>query len=175
MSEVKRGRHSKVYLTEKYAIKIFYPEFFYNFKKEVYFLNLLQPFGFVPRIYSADFTDLKIVMERIRGSSISESLDLGTISRSLDICFILDKLGVQKEEMNHPERHIVVSDKVYFLDFDRSHLSRKPSNVTQFCSYLKSLGFRIDKEVLRDYKKMYTTESFENLKRQILLTFSNKK
>jgi len=168
--EVRRGRHSRVYLTEEYAIKVFHSRFSRNFEKEVYFLELLKPYGFVPQLLFADFKNLAVVMRRIRGKFLEEAMREEIILKCLEVCFTLDKLGIQKEEMNHPQKHILVSDgKVFFLDFERSHLSKRPSNLTQFCSYLRSLGLKVEKELLREYKSMYSSEAFERIKKCVLL------
>ncbi len=160
-----RGRHSKVYLFGKYAVKVFDAKFAYNFFKEAKFLTLLQPFGFVPELYAIDPWGLKIVMQRLSGSSIRDTFSAGVVSECLEICYILDAIGVQKEEMTHPEKHIIVADRVYFIDFERSVLSERPANVTQFCSYLRRFGVEIDVELLRAYKRSYSREAFEKIRR----------
>ncbi|MBC7114362.1 MAG: putative serine/threonine protein kinase [Archaeoglobi archaeon] len=164
-----KGRHSRVYLIGDHAIKVFHPELSKNFRREVYFLELLKPFGFVPPLVFADFTRLAILMKRIRGKFLPEALNRRTLSRCLEICFILDRLGVQKEEMNHPQRHIIVSgDEIFFLDFERSHLSERPSNLTQFCSYLRSLGFEVEIRLLKEYKRVYSSKLFERIRESLL-------
>jgi len=54
--------------------------------------------------------------------------------------FVLDKLGVNKEEMHHPYKHVLITkkQKPVLLDFERCHLSEKPKNVTQFCQCVAS-------------------------------------
>ena len=142
-----RGRHSEVYLIGRYAIKVFKRQYLYNFKKEVKFLQLLQPFNFVPRLYAIDESELKIAMERIDGINISKILKncsnvREVVIKCLDICFLLDNLKIQKEEMSRPDKHILLKGhKVYFIDFERSRFSSKPSNVTQFIVYLTKKGF----------------------------------
>ncbi|MET1124031.1 MAG: hypothetical protein ABWW66_02050 [Archaeoglobaceae archaeon] len=164
---LKRGRHSKVYLIGRYAIKVFDSRFEYNFRKEAKFLTLLQPFRFVPELYFVDFEGLKLVMQRIEGCSIREAMSAEIAARCLEICYLLDVMGIQKEEMNHPDKHIIVSDSVYFIDFERSYFSKKPANVTQFCAYLRRFGFEVEKNILRDYKRSYSREVFEVLKRSL--------
>lgn len=166
--QLKRGKHSEVYIFENYAIKKFEERFRYNFFKEVKFLTLLQPFKFVPKIFSIDFQGLKIVMERVEGKRIFEILNYEIALKCLDFCFILDSMNIQKEEMNHPDKHVIVSEgKIYFIDFERSFISKKPSNVTQFCTYLRKFGFRVDKELLKEYKKTYSRELLKKIKEQI--------
>jgi len=54
-------------------------------------------------------------------------------------CYKMDKLGLNKEEMHHPVKHIIVrKKKPVMIDFERCHESEKPKNVTQFCQYIIS-------------------------------------
>lgn len=81
--------------------------------------------------------------------------------------FVLDKLKLNKEEMHHPIKHIVVTKKLkpVLLDFERCKKTQKPKNVTQFCQFLISektrkllnkKGFKIKKreiiKLARNYK-----------------------
>ncbi|MBI4440759.1 methyltransferase [Candidatus Woesearchaeota archaeon] len=53
---------------------------------------------------------------------------------------MLDKHGIAKEEMSNPYKHIIVDGaKPVLLDFERAHKTKRPHNVTQFCSYLLRL------------------------------------
>jgi len=93
--------------------------------------------------------------------------------------FIIDKLKIDKEEMHHPYKHIIINknNKIFLVDFERCHKTEKPKNVTQFCDYisskyLKSIlekkNIKIDKNKMiglsRNYKK---NTSKENLKKII--------
>jgi len=48
--------------------------------------------------------------------------------------FIMDKLKINKEEMSHPQKHIIIdkNNNLTLIDFERAHYTIKPSNVTQF-------------------------------------------
>jgi predicted Ser/Thr protein kinase len=51
----------------------------------------------------------------------------------------MDVLGINKEEMHHPFKHIIVRDeKPVLIDFERCHYTEKQQNVTQFVQYLTS-------------------------------------
>ena len=54
--------------------------------------------------------------------------------------FIMDKLRINKEEMSHPLKHIIANkkNKAVLIDFERCHKTKKPSNATQFSSFLIS-------------------------------------
>ena len=57
-------------------------------------------------------------------------------------CFAMDRLGVNKEEMTHPHRHVIVHRskqppptvwRCTFVDFEKCSSTTKPKNVTQLC------------------------------------------
>lgn len=63
-------------------------------------------------------------------------------------CFAMDLMGINKDEMTHPHRHILVhavastpdaaetssqTHKCTFIDFEKCVYSSKPKNVTQLC------------------------------------------
>jgi len=169
--ELRKGRHSVVYLTEKYAIKQFHEKFLFNFLKEVKFLTLLQPFFFTPELYFIDFERRRIVMERLKGKKFEEVIDRFTVKRVLEACFILDSIGIEKQEMNHPNKHIIVTDDIHFVDFERSRFKERPSNLTQFCMYLKKFGIIVRKEFLKKYKASVGHESFEEVLMNVLENF----
>jgi len=180
--KVFRGKHSTVYVEGDVAVKVFKPQFRYNFWKEVRYLTVLQSQGFVPKIYGFQPDELRIEMEFVRGLPIREFLKVGeeeeirrVLMRSLDICHRLDRMRLQKEEMNHPGKHIIVRDgEVVFIDFERSYDTPNPSNVTQFVSYLCSkfvmeragIG-RPSVESLRRYKRDYSYRSYRRIREEI--------
>lgn len=87
---------------------------------------------------------------------------------------VMDEKKINKEEMHHPYKHIIVKDnKAVLIDFERTRLIEKPQNVTQFCQYLisrgisdvlKKKGFRIDRRKVMSaagrYKKRMNEENF---------------
>ncbi|MEK6984313.1 MAG: HemK2/MTQ2 family protein methyltransferase [Nanoarchaeota archaeon] len=95
--------------------------------------------------------------------------------------FVLDKLRIDKEEMHHPVKHVIVSKgKPVLLDFERVHNSDNPKNVTQFCQFitsghvnhlLKNKKIGIDKhrviELARIYKGRKDTKNFKKIIEEI--------
>jgi release factor glutamine methyltransferase len=74
-----------------------------------------------------------------------ESLNKKSIIKILkeifDQMFILDKLMVDKEEMHHPFKHVIITkNKPVLVDFERCHKTLKPKNVTQFCQCINSMS-----------------------------------
>jgi release factor glutamine methyltransferase len=93
-------------------------------------------------------------------------------------CFILDQLKINKEEMHHPIKHVIIGKKVVLLDFERANKSISPRNVTQFCQYiinqraeLNKKGFKIDREdiiaLARNYSKKMDKENLNKILKAI--------
>ena len=184
---VLRGRHSVVRVQNGKVVKVFPPSLTLNFWKEVKYLLTLQPFGFVPKIYRFDPENLEIEMEIIKGVSIAELLEVGSreevlevLEKCMDICFKLDKMGIQKCEMNHPDKHIIVSHsrselRPIFIDFERAYDTKHPKNVTQFAVYIANrvefLNLRENLmnfiELFREYKRKYSYDAYISIKKKI--------
>ncbi len=177
-NQVFRGKHSTVYVKKDRAIKVFRPNLTYNFWKEVAFLSYLQPYSFVPRLYSVNPAELSIEMEFIDGVMVKDTLTADVLLKCLDVCRILDRLMIQKEEMNRPEKHIIIRDgRPYFIDFERSVITPKPANVTQFLSYISKVtktDFKNIVPLAREYKESFSDETYEKL-RSALKNLLNRK
>ncbi len=91
-------------------------------------------------------------------------------------CYVMDKLGVNKEEMHHPLKHIIVGKdgNATLIDFERCYETEKPHNVTQFADFvgkfrptLVKKGFDFDLKELREvaakYKESYSAKEFEKI------------
>ncbi len=170
-----RGKHSEVYVEDGKAIKVFKPEFRYNFWKEVRYLTVLQRRGFVPKLFGFDPEDLSVEMEFVDGIFIKDFVEerdfedvLNVLKVCLDICFQLDRMKIQKEEMNHPQKHIIVSDRVVFIDFERAYENPNPSNVTQFLEYIRKVtGLKADVDLIKRYKEFYRIRDYNVLKANV--------
>ena len=89
----------------------------------------------------------------------------------------LDKIKVDKEEMHHPVKHVIVSKGIpHLIDFERTRYSQNPKNVTQFCQFLISTkfnmllskkGIKIEKakimELAKIYKIIQTNDNLKNI------------
>lgn len=80
-------------------------------------------------------------------------------------CFMMDELRVNKEEMHHPLKHVLVDyPKVTLLDFERVYLTKSPHNVTQFVQFVANI-LKLDKRKMRILAKRYKDEmTLKNLK-----------
>ena len=86
------------------------------------------------------------------------------LKQILDQCYVLDSLGINKEEMHHPLKHIIITGErqPVLIDFERTSPANKPKNVTQFIEFicrmeseLKSKGLNINKLKLQELAKEY--------------------
>ena len=149
-------------------------------QNEIYWLKKLNNYNIGPKLYSSDKN--YFICEFVEGERIIDFLKksknpLKIILKIIDQCRKLDKLNVDKKEMNYPYKHIIISmNKVTFIDFERARFSLKPKNVTGFFSFLlskliysllqeKNLNLDRDKikELLQNYKKTYSDDYFKKL------------
>ncbi len=88
--------------------------------------------------------------------------------------FELDNIGLTKEEMHNPFKHILINGtgnnlKSSLVDFERSIITNRPKNITQFCQYLRSHSFKtrsndllnVDVEIITNFSKEYFTNRDE--------------
>ena len=84
-------------------------------------------------------------------------------------CFILDKLKINKLEMHHPVKHIIIDKKPVLIDFERSYYTENPKNVSQFCQFLmsNSKDLKINRKELifrvKNYKKRPSKSTFKGI------------
>ena len=95
--------------------------------------------------------------------------------------YIMDKLKVDKEEMHHPLKHIIIDKKPILIDFERCKITKKPKNVTQFCQFLMSSntgillrqkGIKLKKNKIINLAKTYKKEQTKENLNKILNTLS---
>ena len=147
---------------------------------EAQFLKKLNEYGIGPKFIF--FRDDEVGMEFIDGEKF-ESYILGNDKKNIlkvneelfSQLYQMDKLGINKEEMHHPFKHIIVrEDKPILIDFERCHYTEKPKNVTQFvqyimklCEVLKEKGIAVDRDALMkkgsEYSKNMTMKAIKNI------------
>lgn len=153
-------------------------------KNEIFWLRKLNKYKIGPKvfIFSKDF----IVYEFVRGDFIVDFIEKNkkekikkAIKDVFSQCFVLDKLKVNKEEMHHPLKHVIVRNgKAILVDFERAHKAKKVQNVTQFVQFVCSLkdllgkkGFRISvnelRNLAREYKSNTNERNFKNILNKI--------
>lgn len=131
-------------------------------QNEINYLKVLNKKKIGPKLlfHDKDY----FAYEFIAGNFIADHLekinkkDIKKIIRNIfNQCFIMDKLMIDKEEMHHPYKHIIVDKKgkATLLDFERCRKTKKPKNVTQFCDYISSkyLSSILEKKKIKVSKK----------------------
>jgi len=188
------------YKNKKIAIKTKNPESdaILRIDNETSFLKILNKNGIGPRLlfYDKDF----LVYEFVEGKSILEFLNSTikkfSINKSdgknkkillkkiLNQMFMMDKLNINKEEMSHPQKHIIIDKKnnPVLIDFERMHYTIKPSNVTQFSDFLisnniltilKKNNININKKQIISAAKKYKKQQNKNNFNRIIKLIEN--
>lgn len=143
---VARGKRGIVFAgllgKKKVAIKTANPDSkAMTLENEVRFLKILNKKGIGPKLLfsSKNFLCMEYVTGRPIENYFRESSTRqikNALKSIVEQLFSMDRLGISKEEMSHPPKHIIIGKKVVLIDFERCHYTEKPSNVPQFCSYL---------------------------------------
>lgn len=162
-------------LFRKVVIKIQNPKAEVNrLEIEADFLKLINKYGLGPKLY---YSEKDYLIERfIPGITIKQYLEehnreeiLEVFRKSMRICRELDRLNITKEEMHKPVKHILIhKNKVKFIDFERCHFTKKPSNVTQFADFILSINraknLKLDPikiiKASHDYKKTFKEKEY---------------
>ena len=158
-------------------------------ENEAAFLEILNKKNIGPKFLYYDKKKEFIVYEYVDGeffpifikhlSKENKTLIKKIIKQVFIQCFRMDKLRVNKEEMHHPYKHIIIDarKRPVLLDFERCHKSAESVNVTQFSSYiisghmtelLKDKGIKVDKgKVIAAAKKYKKDICKKNLDKMI--------
>ncbi len=143
MKFLARGKRSEVFLISKNRVikkKRKDSDALGTIEREFEVLKKLNKVDIGPKVFK---WDNGIVMEYVKGERIKDYLAkssrgeiLKVISNVIKQCRKLDTMGLNKEEMVNPYKHIIVGKKVVMIDFERCKQSKKPGNLTQFTSFL---------------------------------------
>ena len=162
----KRGLiYTGIYGRKRVAIKIKRQESKASdtIKNEALKLKILNKHKIGPKLVK--LSGSKMVYEFIDGDFIEDYAKrcakkelLQLLKQVFAQCYKMDKLKLNKEEMHHPIKHIIISKKKpVMIDFERCYESESPKNVTQFCQYIissKMTYILAEKGVKVDMKKM---------------------
>ncbi len=138
-------------------------------ENEAKWLALVNQKGIGPKLLFSG--ERYIVMEFVEGMAFEEWMSdkkcseiVQMLHAVLEQCFTLDQMHVAKEEMHHPQKHIIITPhgEPVMIDFERCHESEKPQNVTQYIEYICRLrqelaakGFVVPVEHVRSLAKYY--------------------
>lgn len=159
------------YRGRKIAVKTKHPESMaqQSVENEAKMLKMLNKNKIGPRFIAKGKNYL--IYEFVEGEYIKDWLVKARLSGIRKIlkevlrqCSILDRLRINKEEMHHPLKHIIIRESIVLIDFERAHKSKSLKNVTQFLQFIRSnirelnkKGFSTSKdkilEISKDYKK----------------------
>ncbi|MFW5704588.1 MAG: HemK2/MTQ2 family protein methyltransferase [Nanoarchaeota archaeon] len=133
---------------------------------EAHFLKKLEKENFAPKLYYKkdgfvirEFFEGEQIKDWIKKASKEELIEV--FQKVCDICFRLDELGINKDEMTNPYKHIFIekNGEVKMIDYERCLFSDNPKNLTQFLEYLKRVfrekGLEIREERLYEFAKDY--------------------
>jgi HemK-related putative methylase len=145
-------------------------------QNEVNWLKILNKEGIGPRfLFNGEnylvytFVEGEFILDWIKEHDKEEIKKV--LTNLLNQCYILDKLQVNKEEMHHPLKHIIITknNQPILLDFERCSKTIKPKNVTQFIEFicrmkeeLENKGFKVDVKRLRNLANEYK-DSFNDV------------
>ena len=115
--------------------------------------------------------------------SASREVTLAVIKELFAIVYRLDELGINKEEMHHPLKHIIVqsNNKPRLIDYERASYTENPKNLTQFCQFISSgnvsellqnKNIIIQKQQIIDLARQYKKENINIVYKQIITLFS---
>jgi len=167
-------------------------EAFGRLRNEAKWLDHLRDTGMCPQLLFSD--EHYIVYEYVEGTFLPEFLMGANKSEAREVliqligyCRHLDKLGINKEEMTRPIKHVLINEKptkwrlsrkkrfnVVMIDFERTRFTSKPHNVTQFVQFLNKDATKkwlrgsvqISSKILdaaQVYKKDQTDENFKKI------------
>ena len=158
------------YHNKKIAIKAKNPKStaFGRIENEANWLKKLNKRGIGPKLIYADkdyfmyhFIEGDFILDFIEKSNKNQIKKI--LKNILNQIYKLDKLKVDKEEMHHPLKHVIIqNEKSYLIDFERAHYSQNPKNVTQFCQFIMNIGtilakkkIIVDKTKIMQFAKVY--------------------
>jgi HemK-related putative methylase len=82
-----------------------------------------------------EFVNGKFIFDFIKESNKKDILIV--LKKVFEQMYTLDKLGINKFEMHHPIKHILIDkNSPVLIDFERARYTQDPKNVTQFCDFL---------------------------------------
>ncbi len=159
------GRHSKVFRDGKRAIKV--EKLKGVAQKEARWLRILNKHGVGPKLLEVGKN--YVVYEFVEGEYFEDILREGKLTwelleKCLRKAFLMDKLGINKEEFHRPLKHIIVKKgEPRLIDFERCK-EGKPKNLSQFISFL--LKGKVNEEMkkaLREYKREVNEKNFQKV------------
>ncbi len=152
---------------------------------EVKQLRVLNRKGIGPKVifsgkdyFAYNFVEGDFIFDYIDRKDVKKADVIKVLVDVFEQMYVLDHLKLNKEEMHHPVKHVVVGkkNKVTLLDFERCKPRNKVHNVTQFCQFvisgrmlphLQRHNLKISMldmlKLSKGYSRHKTRENFENI------------
>jgi predicted Ser/Thr protein kinase len=174
MEFLAKGKRSMVYREGNIVVKVEREDSqaVNRIQNEAFWLKELNKKGIGPKFLKLEGN--KVFMEYIDGEKILDYAEKATkkelkkvLFDMLEQCRTMDKMQVNKLEMNHPMKHVLVrKNKVIMIDFERCKRTENPKNVTQVCQFL-SRYFKIEGiiEKAKGYKEDFSENSYKEIKK----------
>lgn len=197
-----KGKRGLIYVSKhknlKYVIKEKNPAASVDtVENEALFNKKLNKIGVGPKFFFFHIKKNFLVREKIEGDNIYDWLSNSFPNKKkkfkkialsiLAQCREMDSAGINKQELTHPDKDILIDKKgvPWIIDFERCRSTNKPHNVNQFCDFLtrkdvlNSVGAKISDEKvislrtsLSDYKKTLNEKEYVKVKNLISSIFS---
>jgi len=149
-------------------------------RNESKFIQKLNKHKIGPKYLFSDLDHL--VYEFAQGKFIKDFLKISKKEETKKVfinvlkqCYIMDKLGINKEEMHHPTKHVIIGKKTVMIDFERCKFTEDPKNVSQFMQYimmniplLKKKKINLDANKIISLTKQYKTEKSDKSFKKII-------
>jgi release factor glutamine methyltransferase len=110
-------------------------------------LKLLNKHNIGPKLLFAgndffvyEFVDGEFIFDYFSRPDVKKNPVISVLKDVFGQMYTLDHLGLNKEEMHHPPKHIIITKKgkPVLLDFERCKPHKNVHNVTQFCQFVIS-------------------------------------
>ena len=114
-----------------------------------------------------EFIEGDFIMDFIEKNKSQKTKIKNILKKVLEQCFVLDQLKIDKEEMHHPLKHVIVKyPQVTLIDFERMHQVESPHNVTQFIQFvtvIRKLDQKKMIELAKEYKAAMTKANLNKI------------
>ncbi len=146
------------YNDKKVAVKIKHPGSSVDtLLHESNMLRLVNKHGIGPKylFHSQNYLVYEFVEGRYLRDFVGRKAMKSICKKVFEQCYQLDLIGVNKEEMSNPYKHVIIGKRVVLIDFERARKAEDVHNVTQFCNYVMHHGFNSKKwiKLAMDYSR----------------------
>jgi putative serine/threonine protein kinase len=134
--------------------------------------------GHTKNLIAMEFVDAQSIVDWVGGAAKGRLRKMSRLV--LEQCYSLDRAGLDHGELSRLNRHVIMSDRPYIIDFESASTTRKTSNVTSAAQSIFLYGvvagmvkktLHADREkallALRIYKRNQTRANFDAVLRSL--------